>query len=325
MGGAESRFVTTEIGSQGECKRTNDTYQKIHQTCEGPARWAGEGAQGSCNREGNNIEAIGSEGCRYYGGDAAGTGFRGTCVIAYPRTEDDKYQCCTKAASDTSADLCGRKYCSSSDSCKKWLAEYCTDKDHPDRMAKDVNCSAYASDAVIGSFCSKLENFKKDECQKFCQTQYSQNGPFLASCNATAEKYCETDVANKPECACLVAPNTKDFKDVYNKLSPGALTAIGNYQCWWKSCQTVGEWNNMYRSQPSGLNCPACVQTINIDNVDDIGKIYQSCGLDKDGKTKDDGSGDGSEDWKTKYKIPIIIGVILLFIILLLGIIMMAS
>lgn len=326
MGGGESKFFSTETGSRGECKRTNDTYQLMHQECEGPARWQ-EGAQAHCQRDGNmNTEAVGSEDCEYYKGDGLKTGSRGTCVIAYPKTEDDKYKCCTKAAADTSADLCGRKYCSSSESCKKWLAEYCTDTNHPERMTKDVNCSDYADQAVIGSFCSKMENFNSKDCQEFCQKQYNQNGPYLPSCNAAAVEYCKTNVSNKPECACLIAPKTVDFKDFYDKLNPGALTAIGNYQCWWKSCQTTGEWTQMYRSHPDALNCPACVQTINIDNVTDIGKIYQSCGIDEDGKTKDgDGSGDGSGDWLTKYKIPIIIGVILLFILLVLGIIMSVS
>ena len=154
-----------------------------------------------------------------------------------------------------------------------------------DRILKDDVCYGKFNGELatwISTLCSDKTRLSDKNCKRFCDNQVGSKGAFSGACKNTAGSYCADSLnKNKPECACVVYKDSKEYKDLVAKYGQ-SLTTV-NPQCWVSPCLN-DTWSEKMRSY-DGV-CPntiqICAQTLTISQLtaDAVGSIGSVCNLD---------------------------------------------
>lgn len=208
-----------------------------------------------------------------------GHGDTTVCRINEP-LEANKYECCTNNARDSDTDHCGRDWCEGQGTCDTYMKNVYCPKDN-NVAANDKCFTRYSDKATLAGVCSKLENFKLPNCQKFCSGEITSNTDKAAVCLSTAGQYCsKPSNFYDPECACI---NYKSTPDYGTNIKQFKMLETTNYQCWAAACAASGDWTDLLRSTSSVASCPQqltiCNQIMNLSDIkaQSLGSISQSC------------------------------------------------
>lgn len=200
-------------------------------------------------------------------------------------SRDAKAECCKKSNLDATSAQCGYNYCLDSQACNTFYdTDWCTD--HP--TSTECKNRASVTDRRKADWCALDPNrlLNDPECRAVCD---KRTDDVHVQCEDAAVKLCNSN-PNIPQCACLnqrkAGANDPDYKSFTAGLATSRIPSLGDPECWLPKCAGHSEtFSQLFRRLTSdkGLNCPACIQNMVVNNVATEGggvKIDQACNKD---------------------------------------------